>query len=207
MMSDDTKDYCAIHTRLEAAKLLNGGALTIAMRVNGSTYRRISFSANARSDESPEQELSSVSETSDVFGSIFASQKDVEAILFLSPRYCAEVSGTMKTLPACLDDLAQIVGINVRVAAAWSVVEVRRALKGRSACLIRDAGMLATGRTLNEAFVAALVLEKGARTYVLGKKIGGAKPIPPLAARLMRFVYKQKYSKINLEQEASKGAV
>lgn len=199
-------DIGNIHARLVAAEVLNDGPLTIAVRIDDSSYSLFLFSAVGAGDEEPEQQLRSIPGEADVFGSILAKRADIGTLLYLSARYCGEVSGTMDVLPACLDDMAQIVGINVRVAEAFSPPEVNRALRARSACLIRESGMLATGRTLNEAFVAALVLEKGARTYVLGKKLGGAKPVPPLAARLMRFVYQKKYSKINLEQEANRGA-
>jgi len=205
-MSYALDDFRSIHARLTAAGLLNAGPLAIAVRNNESSYSQIMFSADGSADENPEQQLRSIPGKADVFGSVLAKRADIGTLLYLFPRYCGEVSGTMDLLPACLDDMAQIVGINARVAEAFSPPEVCGALRGRSACLTREGRMLATGRTLNEAFVAALVLEKGARTFVLGKTLGGAKPVPPLAARLMRFAYQKKYSKINLEQEAKKGA-
>ena len=204
-MSYALDDFCSIHVRLTAAGLLNAGPLAIAVRNNESSYSQIMFSADGSADENPEQQLRSIPGKADVFGSVLAKRADIGTLLYLFPRYCGEVSGTMDLLPACLDDMAQIVGINARVAEAFSPPEVCRALRGRSACLTREGGMLATGRTLNEALWLRWSWKRRAHLCA-GQTLGGAKPVPPLAARLMRFVYQKKYSKINLEQEAKKGA-
>jgi len=59
------------------------------------------------------------------------------------------------------------------------------------------------GRNLYEAVVAMTVLEKSAEVTLLAEKIGGAKPIPRWEAKLMRLVYKMKYSKAEEKVKAS----
>ena len=54
---------------------------------------------------------------------------------------------------------------------------------------------LTFGRSLYEAVVAMTVIEKSAEVSVLAEKIGGPHPIARWEAKLMRLIYKKKYSK------------
>lgn len=136
---------------------------------------------------------------------LLRARPDVQVVARLASAYAVQMSQSRDGFRAALDDMAQIAGVSVRTAEALTAPELRRCLRGRSACLVRGEGMLVTGRSLNEAFVTALVTEKGARTQVLAELFGGARPVPYLSAVLMRFVYQKKYSRINLEDERSRG--
>jgi len=78
-------------------------------------------------------------------------------------------------------------------------VDVIKTLKGRNACLVKGAGALSLGRTLDEAHTGALVLEKGAKAFMEATVLGGAKKIGLVDGLLMNFVYKKKYSKADQE--------
>ena len=82
-----------------------------------------------------------------------------------------------------------------------AVSKVVKELKGRNSCLIKGDGAVTTGRTLDEAFTCMLVLQKASICYVGGSVLGGCTVINGIEARLMRFVYKKKYSKINTENK------
>ncbi len=125
---------------------------------------------------------------------LFSRPKLAGALLLHSP-YALTRSRTATRMRASLDDTAQIAGGCIRVSPDARTDNLRRALGRNFGCLIQDAGMLTVGRSLHEAYVAALVLEKGARAEMEGALFGGAKPLPLLDCTLMRCVYLTKYSK------------
>ena len=120
---------------------------------------------------------------------------DINAVITNHAPFCVGVAASCKSLPAALDDMAQIIGPTAKVSPDGDALTVLRTLKGRNACLIRNGGVVATGRTLDEAFTGSMVLEKGALCYVGSTVIGKSVRIGLFDALLMRFVYKTKYSK------------
>ena len=125
------------------------------------------------------------------------AQTDAAAVVHAHPDYVSAVAKAGVTIPAVIDDMAQIVG------PTWRTVEGKEAaakeLKKRNSCLMKGDGAVTTGRTLNEAFTCMMVLQKAAICFVSASVLGGNVVINGLEARLMRFVYKKKYSKINTE--------
>ncbi|MDE6550375.1 MAG: class II aldolase/adducin family protein [Clostridia bacterium] len=131
---------------------------------------------------------------------------DAAAIVHAHPAYVSAVSRAGATIPAVVDDMSQIVGPTCRTVAADSRKVAKELIK-RNSCLIKGDGAITTGRTLDEAFTCMLVLQKASICYVCGSVLGGCKVINGFEARLMRFVYKKKYSKVNtknkMEQEGN----
>lgn len=132
---------------------------------------------------------------------VFATRQDVNVVLHTHPNNICVVSNAHISIPAVLDDMAQIVGVNAKISKN-NESAILKALKGRNSILICDDGAINTGRTLNEAYAGCLVLEKSAMVFIGGSVLGGCKVINPIEARLMRFVYKTKYSKKNQENLA-----
>lgn len=126
---------------------------------------------------------------------------EVNAVIYAHPEKCQAVAKSGKTIVAPLDDMAQIVGYKCKVVPN-SVKDIVPAMKGANSILIKDDGALTTGRTLDEAFTCLMVLEKSARVTIAATVIGGCKKIGFLDAKLMRFVYKMKYSKQNQKNKA-----
>jgi L-ribulose-5-phosphate 4-epimerase len=91
------------------------------------------------------------------------------------------------SLPAVLDDLAQLVGTKVPAVAA-----LPQSAPKEKALLVKGRGLLVSGP---DAEALAMVVEKAARAAICGEAFGGAVTLPPLEARLMHFVYRQSYAK------------
>ena len=126
---------------------------------------------------------------------IYAHREDVNAIVMNHAPFCVGIAKKLNAVPATLDDMAQIIGHTAKVSPSDEVTDVLKTLTGRNACLIRNGGVIATGRTLDEAFTGSLVLEKGALCYVGSAIIRKPVKIGLFDAVLMKAVYKLKYSK------------
>lgn len=110
--------------------------------------------------------------------------------------YVMEMSRRGKTLKPYLDDMAQIGGLSIPcVGSLPSGKEVRKALKGRNAVLIRGDGALCYAAEKEEAEAVAIVLEKNCRAANLGLK-KAAPSVPAISARTERSFYLKKYSKL-----------
>ena len=137
--------------------------------------------------------------------SVFKNNADLGAAAIVDSKSIVEFSAKRKTLTPLLDDMAQIDGISVRCAKQNKAVEVIMALSGlRNACFLPEAGAVVTGRTLDEVYTAALVLDKACNCYLLAERKGGVHPHSLLNAVLEHVVYKLKYSKKN--QDSQKAA-
>lgn len=127
---------------------------------------------------------------------IYQNRPDINAILPALDDAIVAVSAQRRTIHPLLDDLAQIVGPSVRAAALDRPAQVVSAIRHRDAVLLNDAGALALGQNEDEAKAVILVLEKGCKAHLAAQKNGFTHAISPLETRLMRFVYKKKYSKL-----------
>ena len=125
------------------------------------------------------------------------ARTDAASVVHAHPDYVSAVAKAGVTIPAVIDDMAQIVGPTCRTVGGKDAAAME--LKKRNSCLIKGDGAVTTGRTLNEAFTCMMVLQKAAICFVSASVLGGNVVINGLEARLMRFVYKKKYSKINTE--------
>lgn len=125
------------------------------------------------------------------------AQTDAAAVVHAHPDYVSAVAKAGVPIPAVIDDMAQIVGPTCRTVEGKEAAA--KELKKRNSCLMKGDGAVTTGRTLNEAFTCMMVLQKAAICFVSASVLGGNVVINGLEARLMRFVYKKKYSKINTE--------
>ena len=129
---------------------------------------------------------------------IYTAKEDVNAICHVHPKWVAPVAKAGATIPTVLDDMAQIVGPKCKTAKN-DIPSIIKKLKGCNSCLIKDDGCITTGRSLDEAYTCVLVLDKAAHCFVASAVIGKNVTINFFEAKLMQFVYKKKYSKINQE--------
>lgn len=127
---------------------------------------------------------------------IFAARSDLFGLFLLDSPFSKTVSMTQSSMRASLDDTAQIAGGRIRTAASAKASDALPCLRKNFGCFVKGYGQLTVGRSLHEAYVAALVLEKGARAETQGKPFGGAKPLSAFDCLLMRRVYLKKYSQI-----------
>ena len=131
---------------------------------------------------------------------LYRRHRGFGAIVHATSPDILAVSQTGKSVYPLLDDFTQIVGVNVRSAAAAPLPEaagaIARKMHGRNAVMVRGRGALCCGSSKSEAEAAAQVLEKGCLALIGSALFGGARPINPLEARLMRFIYLAKYARM-----------
>ena len=132
---------------------------------------------------------------------IYLDRKNINAVIHTHQQNASTLAAAHRTLPPVLDDMAQIIGPDVRVAeyalpSTKSIVnKTVKALKGRMAAFMANHGAVCIGRDIEEAFVVAQVLEKACKTYIEAEFIGGARAIGKFEATFMHQYYLRKYSK------------
>ena len=117
--------------------------------------------------------------------------KNINYIILSEQTYASQIK---KTIPPILDDQAQLLGINVRIA-HHDKKSIQKALCNRFACITHDGLCISKGYNFDDTYVAAQLLEKTAKSFLLSAKIGGAKSINIVEAWLMQKFYQLKYAK------------
>ena len=131
-------------------------------------------------------------------GAIFRAMDNVNAIVVACTEASVKFSSKADIMRPALDDLAQIIGPDVRISESDQVKDLAKALKDRNGCFIRNKGIFSIGANLDEAVAGALILEKCAEGEILSSKVGGLKYLTPENAQKMRNFYIQKYRSTNL---------
>jgi L-fuculose-phosphate aldolase len=110
---------------------------------------------------------------------IMRARPEVNSVVHTHSTFATILAMARKPIPACHYMIAAFGGNDVRVCnyARYGTQElsanVLRALEGRSACLMANHGMLATGSSLEKAMWAAVELETIAKQYYHALLIGG----------------------------------
>lgn len=116
---------------------------------------------------------------------ILRSRPETNAVIHTHAMYSTILAIAHKPIPACHYMIAAFGGEDVRVCdyARYGTKElsdnVLKALDGRSACLMANHGMIATGKSLEKAMWAAIELETIAKQYYHALLIGGAVILSP----------------------------
>ncbi len=109
---------------------------------------------------------------------IMKARPDVGGIVHTHSTYATVLAIARKEIPACHYMMAAFGGMNVRIAdyARFGTAELSEhalaALEGRTACLLANHGMIATGASLDKAMWLAVELETIARQYYLSLALG-----------------------------------
>ena len=115
---------------------------------------------------------------------IMRARPQVGAVVHTHAMFSTILAIARKPIPACHYMIAAFGGNDVRVAdyARFGTKalsdSVLRALEGRSACLMANHGMVATGSSLEKAMWASVELETIAKQYYHTLLIGGAAVLP-----------------------------
>lgn len=129
--------------------------------------------------------------------------KESKALLISQTPYCQRCLKEGKTIRAVLDDMAQIIGPQVEIVSE-RFSSLMKVFEQADACFAAKAGgggyTVTIGRSLYEAVIGMMVLEKSAEVFLKAEVLGGGKAIPLEEVRRMRKMYKQQYSK--MEQAA-----
>jgi len=109
-----------------------------------------------------------------------------------------EVSGASRILRPLLDDLAQIVGINIKTVknARLNPKAVARELKNKNAVMMENEGALCTGTTEGDAKAAVIILRKGCAADLYAAALNKTDCLSIADAYIQRIIYITKYSKI-----------
>lgn len=108
---------------------------------------------------------------------------------------CARAAAdTGEDILAQLDDMAQMIGPRLRVIEAGDA-RMQKALLAQGAVLVPGVGAVCRAETEGELNALCLLTEKACAAYLHTKACGTSARLSKADAYLMRFVYKQKYSK------------
>lgn len=131
---------------------------------------------------------------------VYRQRKEIGAVIHTHSPNTSTLAAARCELPPILDDVAQLIGPNVRVAdyalpsTKKIVKKTMRALKGRMAAIMANHGAICLGRDLDEAFLCCQVLEKGCKAFIEAEFLGGAKGINRFEAAIMHQIFIRKYS-------------
>ena len=130
---------------------------------------------------------------------ILLERPEVNAAVHTHSTYALVMACAHKPIPPICDDQVQILGGEVRVArytlpgTGEMADAVLEALQGRMGALIANHGAVTLGRTLDEAMVAATVLEKSAQVYVGTQAVGGGVELSQEDIAFMYDFFMNKY--------------
>lgn len=142
-----------------------------------------------------------IPDSADVHWEIYKKRPDVNFIRHTKEENVVAVSRKGKTIKPLLDDFAQLCGPVVKTAifnpdsTLKSSKKVAKALGNRNAVFLKDNGAICVANNQYNAEAVELVMEKHAKTAVGADLYAEIKPIGPIDAHLMNFIYKIKYSK------------
>ena len=125
---------------------------------------------------------------------IYNARPDVNYIVHDTDNYAVQCAGGKKPLKPLLDDFAQLVGTNLRIAKD-SDKDIGKKVKGRNAVLVNGKGAYCFAATESDAKAVEMILNKGCKTSYEASLLGKPKVIGAVDALLMRFIYLKKYSK------------
>lgn len=115
---------------------------------------------------------------------IMRSRPEVGSVVHTHSTYATTLAICGKEIPAIHYMVAAAGGPSIRVApyATYGTEELSglalKALEGRTGCLLRNHGVIATGASIKRALWLAVEIETLARQYYLSLAIGGAQILP-----------------------------
>ena len=140
-------------------------------------------------------------ESIELHRAVYKKRADVNFISHSKDPYTVACSKMGKTMRPLIDDFAQIVGVTVKSAkydpnnSLATSKKVVKKLKGRNAVLLENNGALCVAGSEYDAGAIEFITNKGAKIQISAQMFDKVEPINPLETRIMRLVYKLKYSK------------
>jgi len=110
---------------------------------------------------------------------ILREKPEVNAVVHAHPMYCTALAIRRMEIPALHYMIAVSGGNSIRCApyATYGTPELSKnalkALKGRTACLLANHGLIATGSSIGKAMWLAIEVETLAKQYALSLALGG----------------------------------
>ena len=161
--------------------------ITMGVRLNNNQWQSVNFGADGFNIEAIARSAS------DSLGKIFTKRRKINIILITEQENAAKVDST---IPAILDDQAQLLGPSLRyVKNIHPYKNIVSALSGRFAANLGNGETICIGKNVEEAYIAAQLVEKTSKAFLEAKHLGGAKSINKLEAWAMHKFFMLKYSK------------
>jgi L-fuculose-phosphate aldolase len=126
---------------------------------------------------------------------IYNNNKQINQINFKTTPEIRGVASAGLTLKPLLDDFAQIIGVQVKTVEAQNYDEIAQALSKSAAVLLKNHGALCCGETDDDVMAVGMILQKSCQALIGASLFGKVRPINLVESRLMRYVYRKKYSK------------
>jgi ribulose-5-phosphate 4-epimerase/fuculose-1-phosphate aldolase len=130
---------------------------------------------------------------------IYKHRPDVHAIVHTHSVYASACAVASKPIPPMIEDLVQIVGGGVDIAAYAlpGTQEVAdnavKALAKKFAVLLESHGIVGVGANLQDALKVCQLVEKSAQIFINAQILGGATILSNDDVQLMHKYYKEKY--------------
>lgn len=130
---------------------------------------------------------------------VYAARPDVKAIVHTHSVFASACAVAHKEIPPIIEDLVQVIGGAVAVAAyalpgtAELAKNTVKALQNRNGVLLANHGVLGCGRSLQEALTACELVEKAARIYIYSMSIGGPRILSDSDVAIMHKFYLEHY--------------
>jgi ribulose-5-phosphate 4-epimerase/fuculose-1-phosphate aldolase len=161
--------------------------LQIAMRLENNEIIATDF--NSSLSTLTEKDISTENKDS-LYYKIFSKRKNVHVVLLTKQEFASQVK---EEIPPILDDQAQLLGVSVKV--VNDEHKIISCLDGRFATILGCGRSICLGNSIEDAYVAAQLLEKTSKAFIEAKYLGGAKSINKIEAWLMQQFYQLKYAK------------
>ncbi len=126
---------------------------------------------------------------------IYRHRPDVQAVIHTHSPYATAYAVVRKALPALVEDLVQIVGGDVEVAAYASpgtqelADNAVKALHDKMAVLLANHGVIGVGRDMTETLRVCQLIEKTAQIGIMAKMLGEPVLLSDDEKRIMRQAY------------------
>ncbi len=138
---------------------------------------------------------------------VYRHRKELGAVIHTHSIYATAAAVAGVSIPALVEDMAQIVGGGVEVAdyapagSRELVAHAVAALGNRNAVLLANHGMVGVGETIDEAWRVCQVVEKTAQIYACAKMLGAPKALPEQDVKDLHEFYNTKYKRSQYEQD------
>jgi ribulose-5-phosphate 4-epimerase/fuculose-1-phosphate aldolase len=130
---------------------------------------------------------------------IYKRRPDLQAIVHTHSVFASACAVARRSIPPVIEDLVQLVGGEVGVAAyalpgtAELGLSAVAALGDKQAVLLANHGVVGCGTSLREALLACELVEKAAQIYQYATTLGGAHPLSNEDVAVMRRFYLEHY--------------
>ena len=127
---------------------------------------------------------------------VYRARPDVGAVIHTHSVYASGLAVAGRRIPPIIDEQVVALGGAVEVAEYGAASSEKlacnavSALGDRAAVLLRNHGVLAVGRDLDEAVAAAVLVERLAQTYAVALSVGEVAELPGDVVRAQQAAYR-----------------